>query len=123
MKKLSSLIFSVICGLLCIGAIFMSGHNQRTNVEFGLGDFSELSLSEVEQVFLQDPSTKNLMTLLEVLCFQRVVEENVTIEEKIADYGTLLYDRARAGEVDLSTLRPDAYMSELLSWIRFYGAE
>lgn len=41
----------------------------------------------------------------------------------IAQYGTLLFDRARAGEADLSEVGDDETMLELLRLIRSFGAE
>ena len=64
-----------------------------------------------------------VVTLLKVLCWQAVEGNNPEAEEMIAQYGTLLFDRARAGEADLSEVGDDETMLELLRLIRSFGAE
>ena len=58
-----------------------------------------------------------------MLCWQAVEGNNPEAGEMIAQYGTLLFDRARAGEADLSEVGDDETMLELLRLIRSFGAE
>ena len=108
--------------LLCTVLIVLVSKGQYSKREFTLGDFSGVSVAQAEETFEDTGETEDLLTLLKVLCYHAVVEGEVSSEEKIAHYGTILYDRAKDGQVDLSTLGPDEEMSELLSWIRSFGA-
>ena len=94
----------------------------QKSAPFSLGDFSQVSLQEQLDAFQASQSNEDLVTLLKVLCWQAVEDDNQAAELLIAEYGTLLYDRARAGQADLSALEDDETMLELLSLIRSFGA-
>ena len=113
---------SVVVGLLCL-CLSMFAVRAGKEEAFRLGDFSGVDVEEVRAAFDESQSSENLVELLKVLCYQAVVEENESVEPQIAQYGTRLYDRAKAGEVDLSTLGDDETMMELLGYIRSFGAK
>ena len=114
---------SVVVGLLCLCFSMFAVRAGKKEEAFRLGDFSGVDVEEVRAAFDESQSSENLVELLKVLCYQAVVEENESVEPQIAQYGTLLYDRAKAGEVDLSTLGDDETMMELLGYIRSFGAK
>ena len=115
---------SVVVGLLCLClSMFAVRASKGEEEAFRLGDFSGVDVEEVRAVFEESQSSEDLVELLKVLCYQAVVEGNESVEPQIAQYGTLLYDRAKAEEVDLSTLGDDETMMELLGYIRSFGAK
>lgn len=117
-------LLSLVVAVLCMGlSIFAVRAGKGTQPEFQLGDFSGVSVEEKQKAFEESQSSEDLVELLKVLCYQAVVEENKAVEPLIVEYGTLLYDRARAEEVDLSTLGDDETMLELLRWIKNFGAK
>ncbi|WP_186565784.1 hypothetical protein [Lawsonibacter celer] len=117
-------LLSLVVAVLCMGlSIFAVRAGKGTQPEFQLGDFSGVSVEEKQKAFEESQSSEDLVELLKVLCYQAVVEENKAVEPLIVEYGTLLYDRARAEEVDLSTLGDDETMLELLRWIKSFGAK
>lgn len=113
---------SVVVGLLCL-CLSMFAVRAGKEEAFRLGDFSGVDVEEVRAAFDESQSSENLVELLKVLCYQAVVEGNESVQPQIAQYGTLLYDRAKAEEVDLSTLGDDETMMELLGYIRSFGAK
>lgn len=118
-------ILSVVTALLCMGlsmlAIRMTQNQQEDT--FLLGDFSNVKWEDSLDTFQNSQSSQDLVELLKVLCYRAEVEQDAAAEPLIKQYGTLLYDRARAGEVDLSTLGDDETMLELLRLIQSYGAK
>lgn len=117
-------LLSLVVAVLCMGlSIFAVRAGKGTQPEFQLGDFSGVSVEGKQKAFEESQSSEDLVELLKVLCYQAVVEENKAVEPLIVEYGTLLYDRARAEEVDLSTLGDDETMLELLRWIKSFGAK
>lgn len=115
---------SIVTVLLCTCmSIFAARAGRKEYTTFQLGDYSAVDVEQVRAAFEKDQSSENLVELLKVLCYQAVVEGDQAVEPEIAEYGTLLYDRARAEEVDLSSLGDDETMLELLHWIRQFGAK
>ncbi len=113
---------SLLVAVLCMAASAVGIRLSQKSAPFSLGDFSQVSLQEQLDAFQASQSNEDLVTLLKVLCWQAVEDDNQTAELLIAEYGTLLYDRARAGQADLSALEDDETMLELLSLIRSFGA-
>ena len=113
---------SLLVAVLCMAASAVGIRLSQKSAPFSLGDFSQVSLQEQLDAFQASQSNEDLVTLLKVLCWQAVEDDNQAAELLIAEYGTLLYDRARAGQADLSALEDDETMLELLSLIRSFGA-
>ena len=113
---------SLLVAVLCMAASAVGIRLSQKSAPFSLGDFSQVSLQEQLDAFQASQSNEDLVTLLKVLCWQAVEDDNQTSELLSAEYGTLLYDRARAGQADLSALEDDETMLELLSLIRSFGA-
>ena len=113
---------SLLVAVLCMAASAVGIRLSQKSAPFSLGDFSQVSLQEQLDAFQASQSNEDLVTLLKVLCWQAVEDDNQTAELLIAEYGTLLYDRARAGQADLSALEDDETMLELLRLIRSFGA-
>ena len=113
---------SLLVAVLCMAASAVGIRLSQKSAPFSLGDFSQVSLQEQLDAFQASQSNEDLVTLLKVLCWQAVEDDNQAAELLIAEYGTLLYDRARAGQADLSALKDDETMLELLSLIRSFGA-
>ena len=116
-------VLSVVMVVLCMAAAGVGVRLSQEEKPFSLGDFSQVSLEETLEEFQRSRSSEDLVTLLKVLCWQAVEGNNPAAEEMIARYGTELFDRARAGETDLSALGDDETMLELLRLIRSFGAE
>lgn len=116
-------VLSVVMVVLCMAAAGVGVRLSQEEKPFSLGDFSQVSLEETLEEFQRSRSSEDLVTLLKVLCWQAVEGNNPEAEEMIARYGTELFDRARAGETDLSALGDDETMLELLRLIRSFGAE
>ena len=116
-------VLSVVMVVLCMAAAGVGVRLSQEEKPFSLGDFSQVSLEETLEEFQRSLSSEDLVTLLKVLCWQAVEGNNPEAEEMIARYGTELFDRARAGETDLSALGDDETMLELLRLIRSFGAE
>ena len=112
---------SLLVAVLCMAASAVGIRLSQKSAPFSLGDFSQVSLQEQLDAFQASQSNEDLVTRLKVLCWQAVEDDNQAAELLIAEYGTLLYDRARAGQADLSALEDDETMLELLSLIRSFG--
>ena len=116
-------ILSITAALLCmLVTIFALRLSTQTEEGFGLGDYSGVSAQACLAAFEESGDSGDLVQLLKVLCYQAVVEGDEAAQPLIRQYGTQLYDRARAGE-DLSALGDDETMLELLRWIRSFGAK
>ena len=113
---------SLLVAVLCMAASAVGIRLSQKSAPFSRGDFSQVSLQEQLDAFQASQSNEDLVTLLKVLCWQAVEDDNQAAELLIAEYGTLLYDRAMAGQADLSALEDDETMLELLSLIRSFGA-
>ena len=122
-NRTAARILSVVMVVLCMAAAGVGVRLSQEEKPFSLGDFSQVSLEETLEEFQRSRSSEDLVTLLKVLCWQAVEGNNPEAEEMIARYGTELFDRARAGETDLSALGDDETMLELLRLIRSFGAE
>ena len=116
-------VLSVVMVVLCMAAAGVGVRLSQEEKPFSLGDFSQVSLEKTLEEFQRSRSSEDLVTLLKVLCWQVVEGNNPEAEEMIARYGTELFDRARAGETDLSALGDDETMLELLRLIRSFGAK
>lgn len=122
-NRTAARILSVVMVVLCMAAAGVGVRLSQEEKPFSLGDFSQVSLEETLEEFQRSRSSEDLVTLLKVLCWQAVEGNNPEAEEMIARYGTELFDRARAGETDLSALGDDETMLELLRLIRSFGAK
>ena len=116
-----SLVTVLLCTVFCIIAAKTA---READKDFGLGDYSEASIEEYEKSFANDPGTDNLVELLKALCFKAEVQKDQSVTDKIAKYGTQLYDRARAGEIDLQKMDDEnETILELLGYLKKYGAK
>ncbi|MEA4893816.1 MAG: hypothetical protein VB064_00975 [Oscillospiraceae bacterium] len=115
-----SVIIVIACTVLSIYAI----NAKKGERQYNLGEYSSISISEAEEAFIKTQDNGDLIALLKVLCYNAVEKNDAAAKTKIKGYGSLLYDRARSGEIDLSkTGESDDNMLELLYWIQQYGAE
>lgn len=115
-------ILSILMALIGVVACVLAVRLQKQQQPFGLGDYSGADISALEQRFEGSGSNDDLVELLKALCYKAEVAGDKSVAEAIAAYGTELYDRARAGEADLSALDEESVMLELLSLIKDYGA-
>ena len=122
-NRTAARVLSLVMVVLCMVAAGVGVRLSQEEKPYSLGDFSQVSLDETQEEFQRSQSNEDLVTLLKVLCWQAVEGNNPEAEEMIAQYGTLLFDRARAGEADLSEVGDDENMLELLRLIRSFGAE
>ena len=120
-----TLILSLVTVLLCTVFCIVAARTARErDKEFGLGDYSEASIEEYEDSFANDPSSENLVELLKALCFKAEVQKEQSVISKIEKYGTILYDRARAEEIDLEKMDDEkGTILELLGYLKKYGAK
>ena len=122
-NRTAARVLSVVMVVLCMAAAGVGVRLSQEEKPFSRGDVSQVSLEKTLEEFQRSRSSEDLVTLLKVLCWQAVEGNNPEAEEMIARYGTELFDRARAGETDLSALGDDETMLELLRLIRSFGAE
>ncbi len=113
-----SLAVVVICMLLSTRVA-----RAKRNGTFTLGDFQGVSAQQAEEAWQETQDVNDLVYLLKVLCYQAEVEKDSDVADKIASYGTALFDRAKAGLIDLEEMgEDDETLLELLRLIREHGA-
>jgi len=116
--RILSLIFLVVTMVI---AIVAAKAVKNRDAVFGLGDYKDKNLTDYIEQFEEDESDESLIELLNLLCYKSEVEKDDSVIDLIQQYGTILYDRVKAGSLDLEELDDDGTISEMLGYIRKYG--
>ena len=74
---------SLLVAVLCMAASAVGIRLSQKSAPFSLGDFSQVSLQEQLDAFQASQSNEDLVTLLKVLCWQAVEDDNQTAECRI----------------------------------------
>lgn len=121
-KKTNTHLYAAILVLLMIvGTLIASQLKQQASI-FDIGDYSAISVDDAEAAYQNSKSTNDLLLLLKTLAYRQEVLGEKSLKNKIADYGTLLLDRAKTQDLDLSKLDEEHIMLQLLRIIRQAGA-
>lgn len=123
-RQKTARMLSLITCVLCFAAIFVGGRLLKHQESFPFDDFSGISTAETLSAYEESGSAEDLIVHLKALCYQAKIENDPSVREDIADYGTILLDMARAEEIDLERLgNKDETLLDLLKMIRGYGAK
>jgi hypothetical protein len=106
---------------MIVGTLIASQLKQQASI-FDIGDYSAISVDDAEAAYKNSKSTKDLLLLLKTLAYRQEVLGEKNLKNKIANYGTLLLDRAKTQDLDLSKLDEEHIMLQLLRIIRQAGA-
>ncbi|HHT15505.1 MAG TPA: hypothetical protein GXZ86_06475 [Clostridiales bacterium] len=120
-KTNAHLYVAILVLLMIVGTLIASQLKQQASI-FDIGDYSAISVDDAEAAYKNSKSTKDLLLLLKTLAYRQEVLGEKNLKNKIANYGTLLLDRAKTQDLDLSKLDEEHIMLQLLRIIRQAGA-
>lgn len=120
-KTNAHLYVAILVLLMIVGTLIASQLKQQASI-FDIGDYSAISVDDAEAAYKNSKSTKDLLLLLKTLAYRQEGLGENGLKNKIADYGTLLLDRAKTQDLDLSKLDEEHIMLQLLRIIRQAGA-
>ena len=114
---------SILLGfILMIQVLVFTKDSSRIAID--MGDFSGLSLSEVEEKFQESPSNENLIFLLKVMYYKSNQEKNQDLsKDLIKKYGNELLLRAKEEKVDLSKVEEEEIMLEIIRFIKDFDGK
>ncbi len=114
---------SILVIVLITLLILFVGKSEKDQQPFGLGDYSGADLEELKIQYEATQSNESLVELLSALCYKAEVLKDESVIPLIAQYGTVLFNRAREEKVDLQKIDSEERMLELIRWIKMYGAK
>ncbi len=120
-KTNAHLYVAILVLLMIVGTLIASQLKQQASI-FDIGDYSAISVDDAEAAYKNSKSTKDLLLLLKTLAYRQEVLGEKNLKNKIATYGTLLLDRAKTQDLDLSKQDEEHIMLQLLRIIRQAGA-
>lgn len=120
-KTNAHLYVAILVLLMIVGTLIASQLKQQASI-FDIGDYSAISVDDAEAAYKNSKSTNDLLLLLKTLAYRQEVLGEKNLNNKIANYGTLLLDRAKTQDLDLSKLDEEHIMLQLLRIIRQAGA-
>ncbi|MGI6699248.1 MAG: hypothetical protein ACOX6G_02830 [Christensenellales bacterium] len=120
-KTNAHLYVAILVLLMIVGTLIASQLKQQASI-FDIGDYSAISVDDAEAAYQNSKSTNDLLLLLKTLAYRQEGLGENGLKNKIADYGTLLLDRAKTQDLDLSKLDEEHIMLQLLRIIRQAGA-
>ena len=113
---------SVIVGVIIIAIIIMLGRNTERAADYDFAAGKGILLEEAEDAFTETSSNEDLYRLLLGLCYQLKTNEQAEHIQMIRKYGTELYDRVKAGTLDLEQLDDNQEQTmDLIDMINDYG--
>ena len=113
--------FAVMLVLLAVGSL-LAAHMRQNQEPFDIGDYSAADLPGAQAAFEESQANGDLVTLVKILCYRWKVQGDETAKSDIILYGTLLLDRARAGDIDLEKADDPDIMLRVLAVVREAGA-
>ena len=114
-------VFGLMVLLLVLGSL-MASTLQHSRTSLSIGDFSRADPAAAKAAFEGSRTDRDLVTLIKILCYRWKVQGDEATRPDLARYGTLLLDRARAGESDLEKADDPDVMLQVLALIREAGA-
>lgn len=113
--------FGLMLVLLAAGSLLAASLRQ-SQAPFDIGDLSGADWAAAREAFEESQSNGDLVTLVKILCYRWKVQADETAKPDIVRYGTLLLDRARAGDIDLEKADDPEIMLPVLAVVREAGA-
>ncbi len=118
-KVLPPMLLSVLIGVVGILVVVLCGVAAPAEpADFSAG--AELTVEQAQAAFDQTGTNEDLYALLITLCYQDQQNPG-SVNEALAQYGTQLYDRAKAGTLDLETIGDQKLTTEVLSVLKKLG--
>jgi hypothetical protein len=114
--------FTAILLLMLAAGTLFAAQQRASETAFDIGDYGGADIAKAECTFKVGGTNAQLVLLLKALCYRQQVLGEPEWTEKLAGYGRELFDRARAGTVDLQTVDDGEAMLKVLKVLREAGA-
>jgi len=114
--------FTAILLLLMAAGTMFAAQQRAAQAPFDIGDYGGVDIEKAESDYRAGGTNAQLVLLIKALCYRQQALGEAGWTEKLAAYGRELFDRARAGTVDLETVDDGEVMLKVLKVLRMAGA-